>query len=471
MAARLAEAGRQLGRRRRGERVIIGATPPLIPAGDMRSRLLLLPLLASLALLADCAPTCSEPMPACAADCQLTNGCPQTCACPRSTGGKDAGSGAGADAGNAVSDGGSGGADAGSDGGVAAMDAGADAGLDAGADAGSAADAGQLSLFAGQLGVAGSADGDGGAASFSAPMGLALDGAGNLYVADSRSAIIRKVSLANGEVTTLAGSPNHLGSTNGVGAAASFDSPHGLACDGAGHLFVADTTNEIVRQIDLASGQVTTLAGEAGHPGKSDGVGSAALFDHPMGLAADGAGHLFVGDSYNFAVRQIDVAQANVTTLAGRLGIPGAADGIGADAGFSYLEGLASDGAGQLFVADSDNFAVRAIDTASAAVTTLAGTLGHHGDADGVGPAASFSNPVGIAFDAAGVVYVADGSRVRRIDVATRTVTSPLGVVGQAGVILGPAPAGLAAPWGLEAVPGLGLLVADSAAEVLLSFH
>ena len=125
------------------------------------------------------------------------------------------------------------------------------------------------------------------------------------------------------KVTTLAGSAMTPGGRDGVGAAASFLGPLGLASDGAGKLYVADSMNDDVRQIDLATGMVSTLAGISQTPGDLDGVGSAAFFHYPSGVAADGAGDVYVTDTFNNLVRHIDVKSRTVTTLAGKRGLSG----------------------------------------------------------------------------------------------------------------------------------------------------
>ena len=150
-----------------------------------------------------------------------------------------------------------------------------------------------MTTLAGTAGSSGSADGTGAAARFSCPYGVAVDGAGNVFVADAYNSTIRKITSA-GVVTTLAGTAGSSGSADGTGAAARFSSPYGVAVDGAGYVFVADTWNSIIRKITPA-GVVTTLAG-VGSSGSADGTGAAARFSYPVGVAVDGAGNVFVAD-------------------------------------------------------------------------------------------------------------------------------------------------------------------------------
>jgi hypothetical protein len=208
-------------------------------------------------------------------------------------------------------------------------------------------------------------------------------------------------------VTTLAGTAGSAGSADGVRSAARFHSPSGLAVDGAGNVYVADTGNNTVRKI-TSSGGVTTLAGAAGLFGSVDGTGSAARFSQPSGVAVDAAGTVYVADTGNNTIRKI-TSGGVVTTLAGAAGSgnPGAADGAGSIARFNGPQGVAVDGAGSVYVADGSNATIRKI-TSDGMVTTLAGTAGSLGVADGPGSAAQFNRPASVAVDAADNLYVAD---------------------------------------------------------------
>lgn len=220
---------------------------------------------------------------------------------------------------------------------------------------------GAVSTLAGSSDLAGSADGIGSAARFNSACGLATDTAGNLYVADSDNNTIRKVVLATGTVTTIAGTAGMSGSADGVGAAASFNAPYGLTTDDAGNLYVADTGNSTIRQVVLKTGEVSTIAGTAGMSGSADGTGSAALFDRPLALATDRAGNLYVSDGSNYTVRQVVLKTGVVSTIAGKAGMSGHDDGIGAAARFAGVYGLAADGAATLDLADTGNSTIRQI--------------------------------------------------------------------------------------------------------------
>ncbi|HEY5472488.1 MAG TPA: hypothetical protein VIK32_04770 [Candidatus Limnocylindrales bacterium] len=158
-----------------------------------------------------------------------------------------------------------------------------------------------VSTLAGQVGLQGSAGGSGIAVRFNAPTGIAADAVGNLYVTDNDT--VRKITPA-GDVTTLAGKAGLHGSADGSSATARFYTPTGIACDAAGNLYVADGENSTIRKI-TPTGEVTTLAGQAGLSGHTDGSGTAARFEHPLGIAADAVANLYVADTGNLTIRKI----------------------------------------------------------------------------------------------------------------------------------------------------------------------
>jgi len=261
----------------------------------------------------------------------------------------------------------------------------------------------------------GSANGTGSAAAFDDPAGVAVNAAGDIYVADSGNNEIRMVTPA-GVVTTLAGSTT-AGSANGTGSAASFDAPQGVAVNAAGDIYVADSGNDEIRMVTPA-GVVTTLAGSP-TLGSANGTGSAASFDDPTGVVVDSAGDIIVADTDNNEIRLVTPAGV-VTTLAGST-TAGSADGTGSSASFYHPTGVALDASGNIYVADFGNNEIREI-TPAGVVTTLAGST-TAGDANGTGSAASFFGPLGVTVDASGTVYVTDG-----LNNEIRAVT-PAGVV------------------------------------------
>jgi sugar lactone lactonase YvrE len=316
---------------------------------------------------------------------------------------------------------------------------------------------GAVSTLAGTPGMPGVADGIGAAAQFNGPVALTVGSDGNLYIADSGNNTIRKLVLATGVVSTVAGNAGSQGSSDGLGRAAEFANPQGIATDGAGNLYVADTYNNTIRKIVLATGLVSTFAG--GMMGFADGEGAAANFNTPEGLAADGAGDLYVADSWNSRIRKIVLATGLVSTLALSSG-----DGIGTEAGFNFPAGLVADGAGNLYVTDSAS-TVRKIVLGTAVVSTLCGTALRYGSMNGTGPGALFNSPFGVAVDGAGNLYIVDSgnSIIRKAVLATAAVTTlagPAGLVGQAD---GPGPsAQFLVPGGVTADGAGNLYIADS---------
>ncbi len=319
--------------------------------------------------------------------------------------------------------------------------------------------AGVVTTLAGTAGMVGSADGTGAAARFKNPTGVAVDSAGNVYVADAGNSTLRRVTAA-GVVTTLAGTAGMVGSADGMGAAASFRSPNGVAVDSAGNVYVADTANSTIRKV-TAAGVVTTLAGTAGVFGSADGTGAAARFNIPFSVAADSAGNVYVADLDNSTIRKVTAAGV-VTTLAGTAGVFGSADGTGAAASFNFPLGVTVDSAGNVYVADQYNHAVRKV-TAAGVVTTLAGTAGVFGSADGAGAAANFKSPLGLAVDSADYIYVADQSNytIRKVT-ATGVVTTLAGTAGIFGSMDGTgAAARFFDPWGVAVDSAGNVYVAD----------
>jgi hypothetical protein len=222
----------------------------------------------------------------------------------------------------------------------------------------------------------GSADGTGDQAQFSYPDGVAVDSAGNLYVADSGNSTIRKITPA-GVVSTIAGLAGVRGSADGTGSNARFFGPSGIVVDGAGNLFVTDYGT--IRKVTSA-GVVSTIAGVAGATGITDGTNSDARFAGPTGITVDDAGNLFVADGNNDTIRKITPVGTNwvVSTLAGQAGTDGIKDGIGSSARFFRPEGIVVDGAGNLFVADGNNYTIRKVASQGTnwVVTTVAGLGG-----------------------------------------------------------------------------------------------
>jgi len=256
---------------------------------------------------------------------------------------------------------------------------------------------------------------------FKNPFDITTDGT-NLYVVDTDCHTIRQIVIANGTATILAGTGSS-GSANGVGTLASFNQPKGITTDGT-NLYVADSLNHLIRQIVIDNGSVTTLAG-SGSFGSSNGVGTLAKFKRPYGITTDGT-NLYVADTNSHTIRQIGIDNRSVTTLAGTVLDNGSANGTGTSASFYFPMGITTDGT-NLYVADKDNDLIRQIVISTKAVTTLAGG-GSGVGTDGTGTTASFNSPTGITTDGTNL-YVAehDNNKIRQIVIANRSVTTLAG--------------------------------------------
>ncbi len=323
-----------------------------------------------------------------------------------------------------------------------------------------------VTTLAGSSGVAGSADGTGGAARFNQPKGLALDGAGYLYVSEANGCRIRRLQLSDNQVTTLAGGYLQADSVNATGTAARFNQPAGMAYDSAGgRLLVADALNAQVRALNLATLAVTTLAGPPLSKGANDGAGLTARFRVPRHLARDAAGNLYVADRDNHTLRKV-APNGTVTTLAGLAGTAATVDGTGAAARFNQPVGVAVTADGSLiYVSEAGGHVVRRV-TSAGAVTTLAGLAGSSGAVNGTGTTARFNQPAGLALDASGNVCVADfgNHAIRKITSPGGVVTTYAGTLGSSGSAdgAGATVARFWFPFGLASDSTGNLYVADS---------
>jgi hypothetical protein len=262
----------------------------------------------------------------------------------------------------------------------------------------------------------GSANGTGDSARFDLPQAVAVDNSGNIYVADTGNDTIRKLSLVgtNWVVTTLVGQPGNAASIDGTNGGARFDFPDGVAVDSATNIYVADELNNTIRKVAPVGTNwvVTTIAGRAGSSGSADGTNGAARFNGPDSVALDTSTNLYVADEFDNTIRKVTPVGTNwvVTTIAGLAGVSGAADGAGKNAQFYSPNAIAVDSADNLYVADSGNNTIRKVTPVGTnwVVTTLAGKAGYTGSADGTGSVARFYEPGALAVDSKGNVYVTD---------------------------------------------------------------
>jgi DNA-binding beta-propeller fold protein YncE len=294
-------------------------------------------------------------------------------------------------------------------------------------------------------------DAIGAEASFSSPWGLVIDMTdSNLFTADSQNHRIRQVHIATRAVTTLAGS-GAASLANGAGTNAAFQFPRGLAIDNSStRLFVADSGNNRICQILIATGQVTTLAGSTTRA-FADGIGALASFSKPVALAIDRSStRLFVSDTTETRIRQVVIATQAVSTLAGS-GAVGFADGAGAFASIDEVPGMMVDGSGSfIYFADSGNDRVRKLSIASGAVTTIAGG---GASLNGTCSAANITKPQAVAADSSGMsYYVVTGSRVVTMSFPVTGVPCRAGYVCPGSGVVASCPLGTYCPSGSSAV-------------------
>ncbi len=276
-----------------------------------------------------------------------------------------------------------------------------------------------MNTFAGTPGVTGTADATGTQARFNRPLGLAAR-SGALYVADFGNGSVRAVTTGR-EVGTLA--------AGGLGG------PAGIATDAAGNIYAADKASHVVRKIEAATGIQRVIAGQLDHSGTSDGSGTNARFNAPAGVAwasgSSAGGILYIADTENHAIRKMDLGGGNlVTTLAGNAGVPGWTDGAWEDALFNQPQGIAADIDGTLYIADTGNSLIREV-APGGWVGTVAGGLdsdglsGVAGFKDATGTGALFNRPRGVTLGRGRELYIADtGNRaIRRIDLNGKVQT------------------------------------------------
>jgi len=284
--------------------------------------------------------------------------------------------------------------------------------------------------------------GDGGpatAAAMMGPSGVALDGAGDVFIVDSGNGRVRRVDHATGVITTVAGdgTSSSLGD-GGPATAAGLNTAFGVAVDASGDLFITEANPNRVRRVDHATGVITTVAGggTAGFSGDG-GPATAAALGVPGGVALDASGDVFIADTSNQRVRRVDHATGVITTVAGDGTSGFSVDGGPATAAaLSYPQGVAVDASGDLFIDDGNNNRVRRVDHATGVITTVAGdgTSGFSVDG-GPATAAALAGPEGVAVDASGHVFIADthSNRVREVTPVRSVVTVTLSAAAQGG--------------------------------------
>jgi sugar lactone lactonase YvrE len=293
---------------------------------------------------------------------------------------------------------------------------------------------GTISTIAGnsEVGYAG----DGGPAtraSLSSPAGVAVDAAGNLYVADLENYRIRKVSKSDGTISTIAG--NGLSYYHGDGGAATsagLSRPIGIAVDKNGNVYIAEEYSHRIRKVQASDGTITTVAGNGFAYSSGDGgpATSASLF-RPKGVALDAEGNIYIADWGNFKIRKVKISDGTISTVAGSGSLVFGGDGGPAtSAGFSNPSGVAVDAIGNIYIAIPTHRRIRKVSASDGTISTIAGTgtPGYSGDG-GAATSARLFEPGGVAVDATGNVFIADiyNQRIRKITVSDGTIQTVAG--------------------------------------------
>ena len=262
---------------------------------------------------------------------------------------------------------------------------------------------------------------------------VAVDGTGHVYIADIWSHSIRRVDAFTGTISTIAGTGNRgYSGDDGPANEAQLSEPEAVAVDGSGNLYIADSANQRIRRVDATTGTISTIAGTGEWDyGGDGGPATEAHLRHPRGLAVDGDGNVYIADTDNNRIRRVDAATGTISTIAGTGDWGHSGDGGPAtQAQLGQTVGVAVDGDGHVYIADTNHDHIRRVDATSGTISTIAGTGESDYGGDG-GPAtqSQLAKPHGVALDGDGHLYIADtwNNRIRRVDVFTGTISTIAG--------------------------------------------
>ena len=315
--------------------------------------------------------------------------------------------------------------------------------------------------FAGDSGLATNA-------SLNGPSGVAVDGSGNIYIADTTNNRIRKVTIA-GIITTVAGSANIPLGDGGLATSASLSGPRGVAVDSSGNIYIADTGNNRIRKFTVG-GNISTVAGSANIPLGDGGLATSASLNGPRSVAFDSSGNIYIADAGNNRIRKVTASTGIITTVAGNGTATFAGDGAAAtSASLSSPSGVAFDSSGNIYIADANNNRIRKVTVSTGFISTVTGgaSTGSTGDG-GLATSALINHPIGIAVDISGNIYFATAgdSRIRKVTVSSGFISTVAGN----GAGFTPPGDGAAAtsakvsnPWGIALDSSGNIYIADNA--------
>jgi hypothetical protein len=292
---------------------------------------------------------------------------------------------------------------------------------------------GQLSVFAGRPGVPGAPTaGPAASSDLDQPYGVAVDGSGDVFIADTQNSLVEKVT-PSGTLSIIAGIATQAGTpTAGAATSSKLFQPQGIALDGSGDVFIADTQNNLVEKV-TSGGTLSILAGKVGQFGApTPGPATSSKLNLPSGVAVDGSGDLFIADFANGLVEEVTVG-GTLSILAGKVGQVGApTPGPASSSDLWGPSGVAIDGSGDLYIADATNSLIEKV--TGGTLSILAGQVGHTGlPTPGAATSSELGNPMALALDGSGALYIAD---------ATNNLTEKVTAGGTLSVIAGDGPLG-----------------------------
>jgi sugar lactone lactonase YvrE len=265
------------------------------------------------------------------------------------------------------------------------------------------------------------------------PCGVAVDASGNIYIADRSNNRIRKVSASTGIISTVAGNGTQgFGGDDSVAVSAKLNYPYGVAVDGSGNIYIADVFNRRIRKVSAFSGIISTVAGNGTEAYGGDGsAATSANLSIPSGVSVDGSGNIYIADSYNNRIRKVSASAGIISTVAGNGRTSFGGDGnVATSAILSAPGGVAVDGLGNIYIVDTYNYRIRKVSASTGIISTVAGngTYGYGGD-DSAATSAKLNSPSGVAVDGSGNIYIADyfNHRIRRVAASTGIISTVAG--------------------------------------------